>query len=129
MRRYDIVSRILFILAITDFALAAPVSVQEKRQPCVDIMQMPNDVTAVLGKRAGEQAGEIEKELKKFFETWQAPVESSDAHASPRPDGSANVVQVPTANPGPLVESPGPPSTASIQGSWEDRFMIMRRAG
>lgn len=144
MRRHDIVSGILFILSIIDFqvALAAPVSAQEKRQPCVDIVHIPNDVMDVLGKRAGESDDEIEKLMEKYFKTSQEPVKSSDTSASqssapPGPDhGSANVAQAPipaqnpatsTANLNPLKEPSGSSSTAPMQGSWEDRFTVMRR--
>lgn len=117
MRQYGIVSRILFILAITNFALAVPVSVQEKHQPGVDMVHIPTAVTAVLGKRAGGSDEEIEKALKKYFETWEDPAKSPDAHTSPRPYGSANVAQAPTANPDSLVEPPGLSSTTSMQVS------------
>ena len=123
------VSGILFILSIIDFGLAAPVSAQEKRQPCIDII--PDDVIAVLGKRAGE-SDDVGKLIEKYFKTWQEPTESSDASASlssapPGLDhGSANVAQAPmpalnpassTANPDPLKEPSGPSSTAPMQGS------------
>ena len=51
MRRYDIVSRILLILSIVDFALAAPVLVQETRQAGVDVGHIPEDAIPMLGKR------------------------------------------------------------------------------
>jgi hypothetical protein len=119
MRRYDIVSGILLILSIIDFALAAPVPVQEKRQACVDVMHIPEGVTTVLGKRGAED--DLEHVVEEYFKT----VDSSDAHASsnsaPGPDrGSTNVVQAPapnpapsTANPGLLMEPSSPMSTAS----------------
>jgi hypothetical protein len=136
MRRHDIVSGILLILSIIDFALAAPVLVQEKRPAGVNVMHVPKDVITVLGKR-GPGDDELEK-LAEYLETGGKPVDSSDAHAlsssvpsgsaPPGPDhGSTNVVQSPapnpassTANPDPLIE--GPSSTAALQGSWEDHF-------
>jgi hypothetical protein len=51
MRRYDIVSGIILILSIIDFALAAPVLMKEKRQERVDVVHIPIDVITVLGKR------------------------------------------------------------------------------
>ncbi|KAN0102324.1 hypothetical protein V8E52_012058 [Russula decolorans] len=130
MRRYDIVSGILLILSIIDFALAAPspVLVQEKRQACIDAVPIPKDVITVLGKRGDE---ELEKLLEEYFKAMGKPVESSDAHASsslapPGPDhGSTvtNAAQSPapnpassTANPDPLMEPSGPSSTAPKQG-------------
>ena len=55
MHRYNVVSWTLLILTVITFALAAPVLVQEKRQACVDVMQVPKDVITVLEKRARDQ--------------------------------------------------------------------------
>ena len=51
MRRYDLVFGILLILSIIDrdFALAAPVLVQEKRQAGVDVLHIPKYAIIVLG--------------------------------------------------------------------------------
>ena len=108
MRRYDIVSGILLILSFIDFALAAPVLVQEKRQAGVDVVHIPRDVTTVLEKRVGDGEG-LEKLADDFFNTGGKPVDSSDSHASsssapsssapPGPDhGSTNVVQAPESD-------------------------------
>jgi hypothetical protein len=61
MRRYDVVSGIIFILFIIDSALASPVLVQEKRQTYADVLHVPKDVITVLGKRGNE---ELEKLLE-----------------------------------------------------------------
>jgi hypothetical protein len=132
MRRYDIVSGILLILFIINFALAAPVLVQEKRQVVVDAAHIPKDVVTVLGKRGDD---ELEELLAEYFKTWGRPMDSSDAHASSSSAapghnyGSTDVVHVPepnpassTANAGPLMEPSSPSSTAPISGSFEDRF-------
>jgi hypothetical protein len=130
------VSAILLILSIIDFALAAPVLVQKKRQAGVSVVHLPKDVITVLGKRGDD---DVEKLAEEYLETWGKPDDSSNAHASSSsapqgPDhGSANVVQAPapnpassTANPDPLMEPSNPSSTAPKQGSFEDRFTIMR---
>ena len=111
MRRYDIVSRILLILSIIDFALAAPVLVQEKRQARVDVVQTPRGMITVLQKRGAE---ELEKLAGVYLKTLGKPVDSSEAH------GSTNVVQAPapnpassTTNPDLLIEPLSPSSTAS----------------
>ncbi|KAF8502828.1 hypothetical protein F5888DRAFT_1120726 [Russula emetica] len=138
MRRHYIVSGILLILAIINFALAAPVLVQERRQTGIDVAHIPNkDMITVLGKR-GPGDEELEKLAEDYFKTGGKPVDSSGAHAPsssapsdsapPGPDhGSTNVVQSPapnpassTTNPDPLIE--GPSSTAALQGSWEYHF-------
>jgi hypothetical protein len=131
MRRHDIVSGIL-ILFIIDFAIAAPVLVQEKNQAVVDVAHLPKDVVTVLGKRGDD---DLEKLAAEYFKTWGRPMDSSDAHASSSsaaqgPDhGSTDVVQAPapnpassTANPDPLMEPSSPLSTAPTSGSFENRF-------
>ena len=78
MRRYDIVSGILFIFSIIDFALAAPVLVQEKRQGGVDALDIPKDVITVFGKRGDEELARL---LDQHLNAIGNPAESSDAHA------------------------------------------------
>jgi hypothetical protein len=123
MRRYDIVSGILLILSITDFALAAPVLVQEKRQTSVDVVHIPRDVITVLGRRGSE--GGLEKLIEELSGTWEKPVESSDAHASassssalPVPDhGSTNDAEAPALNSASSPANPDPlmgPSSPSL---------------
>jgi hypothetical protein len=118
MRRYDIVSGILLILSIIDFALAAPVPVQEIHPAPVDMVYTPKDVMTV-GKRTGDE------ELLKWAEDINKllnPVDSSDAHASsgsptPGPEhGTTDVAPASppnpvssTADPGPVVEQPPSP--------------------
>ena len=75
MRWYGIVTGIFLILSIIDFALAAPVLAQDKRQARVDMVRiLPNDVITVLWKRWDE---ELEKLREEFFKTLGKPVESS----------------------------------------------------
>ena len=136
MRRYNIVvSGILLIFSINGFALAAPISVQEKHQAGVDALHIPKDVITVLGKRGDEELARL---LDQYFKAIGKPAESSDAHvlsslAPPGSDhGPTNVVQEPllnlassTANPypyHPLMEISGPSSTAPMQGPWGIRF-------
>ena len=135
MRRYDIISGILLILSIIDFALAAPVPVQEKREAHVDVAHMPKDVITILEKRGQE---ELETAVAEYFKTLMKSAETSDAHASSSsaplgPDhGPTNVAQEsaqepapnPTANPGLLMQPSSPLSTSPVEGSaWdENRF-------
>jgi hypothetical protein len=132
MRRYDIVSGIFLIFSIVDFAFVVPVSAQEKRQTYVDMVHIPEDVITVLGKRGGEELGNV---VREYFKTWEKPIDSSGTHASssspvPGPDhGSTNAVESPgpnpassTANPDPLMEPSSPSSTASRPSSFKDRF-------
>jgi hypothetical protein len=132
MWRYDIVSGILLILSIIDFAIAAPISVQEKRQTCVDVVNIPKDVITVLGKRGEEELAKLAEGLAK---TWGKPIDSSDGHtlsssSPPGPDHEpTDVVQGPapnpassTANSGLLMEPSSPTSTGAISNSFEDRF-------
>ena len=114
MRRYVIVSGILLILPVIDFALAAPVLVQEKRQASVDVLNIPRDEVTVLGKRGNS---ELENLLDEYFKGMGKPAESSDAHASsspapPGPDhGLTNVVQAPVPDPA-LSDAHGSSSSA-----------------
>jgi hypothetical protein len=72
MRRYDIISGILLILSIIDFALAAPVSAQEKGQENNDVVYKPTeDVITVLGTRWEE---DLEKLGEDFLKTGEKPV-------------------------------------------------------
>ncbi|KAF8491685.1 hypothetical protein F5888DRAFT_1892057 [Russula emetica] len=112
MRRYDIVTGILLIISTIDFkfALAAPLSVQEKRQGFVDVAHIAlKDVIAALGKRGDEELGELGEE---YLKTWGNPVESSGTHASSSsapsgPDhGSTNVVEAPAPNPASSIANP-----------------------
>ena len=109
MRQYDIVFGVLLILSITDLALAAPVSVQGKRQASVDVAHIPRDVITVFEKRGDE---ELEK-LGEYVEKWGDPhASSSSAQLGPE-HGSMNDVEPPTVNPNLVEESSNPLSTAS----------------
>ena len=70
-----IVSGIFLILPIINFAVAAPVLVQEKPQARVDVVHIPKHAMTMLGKRAGE--------LDDIF--WDA-----EGHYLVRPEHSAN---------------------------------------
>ena len=124
MRRCDIIFGILLVISIIDFALAAPVSVQEKVQERVDVVHIPKDVITVLTKRWEEDSEELGEE---YLKTGEKPVESSDSTLSSNsapsgPDhGSTNAVQPPapnpassTANPDPLMKPSSYSSSASL---------------
>ena len=137
MRRYDIVSGIFLILSIIDFALTAPVLVQEEHQAHVDMVHIPKDVITMLGKRTNEL-----DDLGKLLKSLETPGESSETHASsssapPMPDhassssglpgpdhGSTNVMQAPGPNPALPAADPGrlmePLSPSSEKGVWGD---------
>jgi hypothetical protein len=96
MRRYDILSGVLLIISITNFAIAAPVSLQEKHQARVDVVHVPKNATTVLGKRMDAW---LEKVVAQYFEAAIKAAEPSDAHVSSSlaplrtKHGSTNVVQ------------------------------------
>ena len=107
MRQYDMVFGILLILSITEFTLAAPIPVQEKRQTSVYVVHIPGpprDLITVLEKRGGE---EVEK-LAEYFEKWGLgdPHASSSSAPPGHEHGSMNDEQVPGPN--------TPPSTANL---------------
>ena len=135
MPRYNTVFRILLILAVIPFALAAPVLVQEKREACIDKVRIPRDVMTVLGKRVvgndlhmlwfgpwrlgnlwGEPEHEDDEPLLDFPD--QAGVHMPGMHAHAPQPNPAEVripeVQAPQPNlaevPVPEVQAPPPPN-------------------
>jgi hypothetical protein len=74
MLRYDIVFGFFLILSIINFALTAPVLVQEEHQANVDVVQIPKDVIMKRGD------GDIAKLAEEYLTTWGKPFESSDTH-------------------------------------------------
>ena len=117
MRRYATIFGILLILSIIDFALAAPVLVQEKRRSYVDVVDMPHDVVTVLGKR---MEAELENVVLDYFKTPGKPVESPDAHASLSSAPPGLNPESSTANTGLLMEQPRPSTASSVTGVWGD---------
>lgn len=61
--------RILLILTVITFTLAAPALVQDKRQSCVDVVHTPEDVIPVLGKRTLEE--EMNMLWKYYNNVWR----------------------------------------------------------
>jgi hypothetical protein len=132
MRRYDIVSGILLILSIIDFALAAPVLVQEKRQAGVDVVHVPKDLVTVLWERGGDDES---MKLVEWFRNGikalneQHASKSSVASSSTAPQrleqhaSKPSVASSSTAPPGPdhgstnVVQLPAPNSASSIANS------------
>jgi hypothetical protein len=115
MRRYNIVSRILFILTVITFALAVPVLVQEKRQSCVDKVHVPEDVITVLGKRTREQDLDMLWDGLRYYEHVWGNRNPAGVHLHepvPPPDVQPQdpaEVHVPPPNPaGVHVPEPGP---------------------
>ena len=100
MRLYYIVSGILPILPIIDFAVAAPVPVQEKPQARVNVVHTPENAITMLGKR-GDEVNELWRELFGHTEDDLSakPEDSSATHPSSSSplselaDGSTNAEQ------------------------------------
>ncbi len=122
MRQYDLVSHIFLILSIINFALAAPVLVQEKRQACLDVVHNPEGAIIVLGERGGQ-----EMELTDFLDNWLTKPKESSGSAPSNPDhGPTNVVDGPPPNPATSTEidsndklvtsGPPPPTPGSPKG-------------
>ena len=104
MRPYNIVSGILLILPIIDFAVAAPVTAQDKCQACIDVVRrdIPEDVITVLEKRVEDP---LDLLWEKYFQKPSGKPEGSSAsHTSPGstssgPDrGSTDILQAPAQN-------------------------------
>src|SRR6266566_4480004 len=112
MRRYNIVSRILLILTVITFVLGAPVLVQDKRQACVDVVHVPEDVITVLGKRTREE--EMNMLWRYYNNVWRNRNPAAIHLQEPAPPPN-----VPPPNPAevhvPEVHAP-PPNLAEVQG-------------
>jgi hypothetical protein len=114
MRRYYIVSGILLIPPIIDFAVAAPVLVQEKRQAGIDVVRTSEDAITMFGKRGDDELNELWLKLFGRPESYflPKPEESPAAHPSSSSppsgpaDGSMDVEQPPPSIP----EEPSPVS-------------------
>jgi hypothetical protein len=94
MRLYNIVSGIILILPIIDFAVTAPVLVQEKRQARVDVVHIPGDAMTMLGKRGGD-SGEL-------FELWVELFDHPESHFPTKPE------ELPAARPSLSSQPSGP---------------------
>jgi hypothetical protein len=102
MRWYNIVTGILITLSIVDFALAAPVLVQEKRQARVGAVHIPKDVITGLGKRWNEELENPEnlENLQRMMENYFTTMTSSPSSSalSVPGHGPTNVELLPTPN-------------------------------
>ena len=122
MRLY-IVSGILLIVPIVDFALGAPVLVQEKRQASTDMADIVPEYTVTALLKRGEKWGEIEEVGGKYIENWfVVPKDASAVHgpssSAPEPGhassssapsepgrASTSGMNAPAPNPGPSTGS------------------------
>ncbi|KAI0274456.1 hypothetical protein BGY98DRAFT_993346 [Russula aff. rugulosa BPL654] len=102
MRWYNIVTGILLTLPIVDFALTAPVLVQEKSQARVGAVHIPKDVITGLGKRWDEELENPEKleNLQRMMENYFTTMTSSPSSSalSVPGHGPTNVELLPTQN-------------------------------
>ena len=108
MRRYYIVSGIILILPIINFAVAAPVPVQEKLQADVDVVH-PEDSMTMLGKRVDE----LSELWITLFGHLPNPGESSGSRLLQPADGWTDVKRPLPSIPeeSPLELYPSSPST------------------
>lgn len=111
MRRYYMVSGILLILSTVDFAVAAPALVREKSQTGVDVIQIPEGMTTMLGKRVDELP--VSELWLKYLsgEDDVAKPEESSASSSLSPSVPAD--GFPNINQPPLLEKPLPGPVSS----------------
>ena len=121
-----IISGILLIVPIVDFALAAPVQVQEKRQACpdTDMADIPEYMITVLGKRGGEieEAGGEILRIENWFKTPESSAAAQGSKLSEPGHVSTGAVNAPAPNPGPSTESArlltGEPLLSSVRPAW-----------
>jgi hypothetical protein len=118
MRRYNIVPLILLILSV-NFALAAPALMPENKKLRVDVVHVPKDVIAALGKRGDE----LEKMLKlsESFDKWwggnrgSSSVVRPPSSSAPSESGHGSMqVHVPPANPVSSTESDRDPESSVL---------------
>lgn len=110
MRQCNVVSRILLILIVITFALAAPTLIQDrnKGQAYVDVVQGPEDVITVLGKRMDEDF----RALWKYYDDEWRNQDPPAIHIPnvPTPDpAEVPGIQVPPPNPAEVPEMHVPP--------------------
>jgi len=105
MRGYNIVSGILLVLPIINFAVAAPALLPEKRQAGVDMAHIPEDAVTMLGKRVNPGEELDEPFLKKIsgFSFLDDVLFEPEAKA-PKPEPKRS--NPGSSNPGP--SNPGP---------------------
>jgi hypothetical protein len=102
MRQHGIIFGILLLLSIIDFALAAPIPLQEDLQPCVDV---PRDVVTVVEKRVDD---DLVEKLSAYFEKWADPPASSSSLAlqpGPEHESTSDMQTSSLPPPGPEHES------------------------
>ena len=129
MRRHFIVSGILLIFPIIDFAVTAPVLVQEKPRAGLDVAHTPEDVIPVFGKRTDEWSelwldflrSDLAKPEGSSAARPSSYHQSSSSPPSGPADGSTGVAQSPPSIPEgpPPVSSLGyvPPNPGSLKES------------
>jgi hypothetical protein len=106
MHQYHITFGILLILPIIDIAVAAPVLVQEKLQPGVDVVHKSGDAMTMLGKRAGE--------LEDLFRELFGDTSRSSSRPPSPADGWADLKKSPSPNPEEPSPAPSSPAPSSI---------------
>jgi hypothetical protein len=97
MRRHNIVSRIILILTVITFALAAPALVQEKRQAFIDAAHAPEEVITVSRKRMEEQDMWLEYAMR-YYDNVLGHLNPAGIHPDVPPPDLAGV-HVPPQNP------------------------------
>ena len=122
MRRYHVVSGILLVLPIINFAVAAPALLPEKRQAGVDVAHIPEDAVTMLGKRVGTEEFDklfLQKLNKLSFLDDELP-EPEALAAKPKPDpkpsnqGPSNPG---SSNPGPSNPESSNPGPSNLESS------------
>jgi hypothetical protein len=135
MRLYSMVSGILLILPIIDFAVAAPVRLQEKRQAGADVVHIPEDATTMLGKR-GEDGVlfKLFSDPKNFADLKASEVSRPPSWSPPGPSrlgSTPDPLRQPWSPPGPsrlgsspLRVSPSRPASSTMSsGNRQDGLM------
>src|SRR5258708_38090243 len=112
MRRYKIIPRVLLILSIINFALAAPVPVPEVRQACADVVARDGILMSDSAKRGDLLV--LEEPLDKYrYARWRKRGRSSAWSPGPAPPGAGAVEPADDQTLTPAPDSPPSPQTGT----------------
>ena len=117
MRQYKIVARVLLILSVFSFVLAAPIAVREVREVYKDVVARGNNVIIGLGKRVKDLDGDTEPLLPQEH----GPSSSTD-WLTPSQFQESSSVPTSGADPKPSFSSSGeskPPPLSTSGGTYE----------
>lgn len=114
MHRHKIVPLIFLILCLINFLLAAPVILQEVRQACIDMADVPEDVKPVSGSEKRRDGPE--KRWDKYSDDDSKPWQKRGTSSGSSPVPSLGAGEPPTSvDQGLALNPPSPPPSPQTQ--------------